>query len=61
MNRTLISGLATLAAGGLFGFGLSLSTMIQPKVVLGFLLFKQRFLLFFLCLYLLLQGYYFLG
>jgi hypothetical protein len=29
--------LATLAAGMLFGFGLSFSTMIQPEVVLGFL------------------------
>lgn len=30
-------GLATLVAGGLFGFGLSWSTMIQPEVVLSFL------------------------
>ncbi len=28
---------AALAAGGLFGFGLALSTMIRPSVVLGFL------------------------
>jgi uncharacterized membrane protein YedE/YeeE len=41
MNRNVLSGLATLAAGGLFGFGLSLSTMVQPKVVLSFLLFKD--------------------
>ena len=30
-------GLATLAAGALFGFGLALSSMIRPEVVLGFL------------------------
>ena len=29
--------LATLAAGALFGFGLSFSTMIRPEVVLSFL------------------------
>lgn len=29
--------LATLAAGMLFGFGLSLSTMVRPEVVLSFL------------------------
>jgi len=29
--------LVTLAAGALFGFGLALSTMIQPEVVLAFL------------------------
>ncbi|MDD2924461.1 DUF6691 family protein [Rhodoferax sp.] len=29
--------LAVLAAGGLFGFGLALSTMIRPEVVLSFL------------------------
>lgn len=32
---------ATLAAGALFGFGLSVSTMIRPEVVLGFLTFKD--------------------
>ena len=31
----------TLLAGALFGFGLSLSTMIQPRVVLGFLRFED--------------------
>jgi len=31
----------TLLAGALFGFGLSLSTMIQPQVVLGFLRFSD--------------------
>jgi len=29
--------MAVLAAGALFGFGLSLSTMVRPEVVLGFL------------------------
>ncbi|MEZ5703087.1 MAG: DUF6691 family protein [Burkholderiaceae bacterium] len=33
--------LAVLAAGALFGFGLSLSTMVQPEVVLGFLRFQD--------------------
>ena len=33
--------LATLAAGALFGFGLSLSGMIQPEVVLSFLRFQD--------------------
>ena len=32
---------ATLAAGALFGFGLSLSGMIQPEVVLSFLRFQD--------------------
>ena len=29
--------LAVLASGAIFGFGLALSTMVQPEVVLGFL------------------------
>jgi uncharacterized protein len=33
--------LATLAAGTLFGFGLALSTMVQPEVVLSFLRFED--------------------
>ena len=33
--------LATLAAGALFGFGLSFSTMIRPEVVLSFLRFHD--------------------
>ena len=40
MNRagmTFPRSLATLAAGALFGFGLSVSTMIRPEVVLSFL------------------------
>ncbi|MFZ2124545.1 MAG: DUF6691 family protein [Rhodoferax sp.] len=35
--ETLPKHLSTLAAGMLFGFGLSLSSMIQPEVVLSFL------------------------
>ena len=34
-------GLATLASGVLFGFGLSYSTMIRPEVVLSFLRFQD--------------------
>ena len=33
--------LAVLAAGALFGFGLALSTMVRPEVVLGFLRFQD--------------------
>ncbi len=33
--------IATLAAGMLFGFGLSFSTMIRPEVVLSFLRFQD--------------------
>lgn len=33
--------LVVLVAGVLFGFGLALSTMIQPEVVLGFLRFSD--------------------
>jgi len=32
---------AAVAAGALFGFGLALSTMIQPRVVLAFLTFRD--------------------
>ena len=38
---TLPKALVTLLAGALFGFGLSVATMIQPEVVLGFLQFKD--------------------
>ncbi|MBM3386957.1 MAG: YeeE/YedE family protein [Betaproteobacteria bacterium] len=34
---TLPKALVTLLAGALFGFGLSLATMTQPEVVIGFL------------------------
>ena len=33
--------LSVLAGGMLFGFGLALSTMIQPEIVLGFLRFQD--------------------
>lgn len=33
--------LATLLSGALFGFGLSLSTMVKPEVVLSFLRFQD--------------------
>jgi len=36
-RHALARALATLVAGMLFGFGLSLSTMIRPEVVLSFL------------------------
>ncbi len=32
---------AALGAGALFGFGLALSTMIRPEIVLGFLRFED--------------------
>ena len=35
------SAAVTLVSGILFGFGLSLSTMVQPQVVLGFLRFQD--------------------
>lgn len=38
---TLPKALATLLAGALFGFGLSVATMTQPEVVLGFLHFQD--------------------
>ena len=42
MNSMAMSrALATLVAGILFGFGLALSTMIQPDVVLSFLRFQD--------------------
>lgn len=44
MNKTrmnLPQLLAVLAAGTLFGFGLALSTMVKPEVVLSFLRFQD--------------------
>lgn len=38
---TPLKALAVLASGALFGFGLSLSTMVKPEVVLGFLRFQD--------------------
>lgn len=40
-KMVLPRALATLAAGTLFGFGLALSTMVQPETVLGFLHFSD--------------------
>jgi uncharacterized membrane protein YedE/YeeE len=40
-NNSLPAVLATLAAGMLFGFGLSVSTMVRPEVVLSFLRFRD--------------------
>lgn len=39
--NTMSKNLATLAAGTLFGFGLSISTMVRPEVVLSFLRFQD--------------------
>lgn len=41
MRKRLTRALATLAAGALFGFGLSLSGMVKPEVVLSFLQFQD--------------------
>jgi len=38
---TPFKALAVLAGGALFGFGLSVSTMVRPEVVLGFLRFSD--------------------
>lgn len=40
-GMTLPRLLATLVAGVLFGFGLALSTMVKPEVVLSFLRFQD--------------------
>lgn len=40
-QNSLPRALATLAAGALFGFGLSLSGMVRPEVVLSFLRFSD--------------------
>ena len=39
--KTPFRALAVLASGALFGFGLSVSTMVRPEVVLGFLRFND--------------------
>lgn len=41
MSTNIRQALATLAAGALFGFGLSLSGMVRPEVVLSFLRFED--------------------
>jgi uncharacterized membrane protein YedE/YeeE len=40
-HSNLAKALATLLSGALFGFGLSISTMVQPDVVLSFLRFQD--------------------
>jgi uncharacterized membrane protein YedE/YeeE len=40
-NNNMLSALATLLCGALFGFGLSYSTMVKPEVVLSFLRFSD--------------------
>ena len=40
-QQKVLRGLATLASGALFGFGLSYAGMIRPEVVLSFLQFKD--------------------
>ncbi len=40
-QMTGAKALVTLLAGALFGFGLSLATMVQPEVVIGFLRFQD--------------------
>ena len=40
-SLTLPKALVTLLAGAMFGFGLSLATMVQAEVVIGFLQFKD--------------------
>jgi uncharacterized membrane protein YedE/YeeE len=40
-RMTPVRFLAVLAAGVLFGFGLSVSTMVRPEVVLSFLRFQD--------------------
>lgn len=39
--HSLAAAFATLLSGALFGFGLSLSTMVKPEVVLNFLRFQD--------------------
>ena len=40
-TMSLPKAFVTLLAGALFGFGLSVATMVQPEIVLGFLTFKD--------------------
>ena len=41
MSRRVLSGVMVVVSGALFGFGLALSTMIRPEVVLDFLRFTD--------------------
>ena len=45
MSRRPAIALFALAAGALFGFGLALSTMVRPEVVIDFLLWRDLGLL----------------
>ena len=47
--KGLAFSITVLLCGGLFGFGLSMATMIQPEVVISFLLFNDLGLLLVLC------------
>lgn len=41
MSNRFVSAATVVLSGGLFGFGLALSTMIKPEVVLNFLRFTD--------------------
>lgn len=41
MGTRILSGFTVVLSGALFGFGLALSTMIQPEVVLKFFRFED--------------------
>ena len=41
MSRRVLSSIMVVVSGALFGFGLALSTMIKPEVVLDFLRFTD--------------------
>lgn len=41
MNNRILYAAAVVLSGALFGFGLALSTMIKPEVVLNFLRFRD--------------------
>jgi uncharacterized membrane protein YedE/YeeE len=41
MNTRVLSAVTVVVSGALFGFGLALSTMIKPEVVLNFLRFTD--------------------
>jgi uncharacterized membrane protein YedE/YeeE len=45
MSTRILSGFSVVLSGALFGFGLALSTMIQPEVVLKFFRFEDLGLL----------------
>ena len=41
MSRRVLNAVTVVLSGGLFGFGLAVSTMIKPEVVLNFLRFTD--------------------